>query len=79
MKIRQDWRDAQLLRALDALGEDQGLVPSTHMGQLSVIPVSEDLIPSSLGLWVPGMHVIHKCSTHRQNKYVYTLCVCMCV
>lgn len=55
---------AQELRALSALAEDQ--VPSTHMGQLSVTLVPEDLLLPFSGLCRQHTHVVQ---THIQAKH----------
>lgn len=48
---------AQQLTTLVAIAENSGLLPSTHMGQLT--PVSGALTPS------PGMHrYLHMCGSH---------------
>lgn len=53
---------AQWLRGLDALPEDQDLIPSNHT---SVTSLSGDLMP----LWVPGTYIVH-IHTSRQNTYI---------
>lgn len=38
---------AQWLKALATLSEDPGSIPSTHMAQLPLLPLPEDLVSSS--------------------------------
>lgn len=80
------------LRALPALPEDQSSIPSNppDSSQLSVIPVSEDLLPP-FDILGNCMHVLPKIyiqtNTHMhkiktflksQNKFKFTFSPCIC-
>lgn len=53
--LKQGWREGPAVRALGALPENAGLIPSIHMAtQVSLTP------------WVPAMRTIHEL-TYRQN------------
>jgi hypothetical protein len=49
---------AQQLRAFTALAEDQGLIPSTHMEEFSLL--------ASEGSYILGTHKLMQASTYTQ-------------
>ena len=60
---------AQHLRTLDALPEDPGSIPSTHIpsSQLAMTPVPKDLMPSS-GFYQPLYTCVHtEAGTYTHN------------
>lgn len=43
-KSQGEWRDAWWLKELDALANDPGLVPNTHIWQLTTVSNSNELV-----------------------------------